>query len=188
MNNWSSKYYEQVRDLIEERAGATTSDAQGIIEARATRDDSMDSWEGQLEPSEAADRILEPWQAPIDSDTAGAWRPPTKGQEREILKAWARTLHPHSYLGQWMQELIPCVLKDIDNDVIPSDTPATLRETLTQRHENNLRAANEKSIVELEKRQRAIEDLKRQEERLLERIAAHTAGAKAALKRAMDAL
>lgn len=64
MNNWNSKYYEQVRDLIEERAGVTTSDAQGIIEARATRDDSMDSWEGQLEPSDAAGRILAPWADP----------------------------------------------------------------------------------------------------------------------------
>ena len=120
-------YYEQVRDQVEQLAGATTSDAQSIIEA----------WELKTGQSVEEEEQIEGAAPPYDMAMQILSKPapdqaPTKAQEVAALRSFQDQQHPSSYLAQWLKVMIPHVEQDMRNDLIPEHTPQSMRDQVRE--------------------------------------------------------
>ena len=57
----------------------------------------------------------------------------TKSEEVSELRRWIASLPQNSYLVEWMRELAPAFIQGIQSDIIPSDTPTSIRTHVQER-------------------------------------------------------
>ena len=57
----------------------------------------------------------------------------TKSEEVSELRRWIASLPQNSYLAEWMRELAPAFIQGIQSDIIPSDTPTSIRTQVQER-------------------------------------------------------